>query len=231
MKASRPLSPCAGPNSAAVTGILKGYDQLLNLVLDEVTEELQCASPLLFAVSRLFSLATSARAPCALSRPHRPPRAHHHRAQPCRRLGGNRQSLPRRRTIDKTRPAQHPVQANKASTLFIRVSPGAFRFPCLHSIRFHHVLSLHSIPRQSPRFHLLSRLCPNPDPYLACYLLPPTSTALRPMPWQTQAATRMHYDVLLTYFGYEITNTPCSPSLSCVSLLFSFRTPLLSELQ
>lgn len=27
--------------SLVVTGILKGYDQLLNLVLDEVTEELQ----------------------------------------------------------------------------------------------------------------------------------------------------------------------------------------------
>ena len=26
-----------------VTGVLKGYDQLLNLVLDDVTEELQCA--------------------------------------------------------------------------------------------------------------------------------------------------------------------------------------------
>ncbi|KAF8176291.1 U6 snRNA-associated Sm-like protein LSm7 [Pholiota molesta] len=40
------LSPHVhAPNSAAVTGILKGYDQLLNLVLDEVTEELQLPEP------------------------------------------------------------------------------------------------------------------------------------------------------------------------------------------
>ena len=35
-------------DTPTVTGILKGYDQLLNLVLDEVTEELQrecCSSP------------------------------------------------------------------------------------------------------------------------------------------------------------------------------------------
>ena len=29
------------PHTPTVTGILKGYDQLLNLVLDVVTEELQ----------------------------------------------------------------------------------------------------------------------------------------------------------------------------------------------
>ena len=29
------------PHTPTVTGILKGYDQLLNLVLDDVTEELQ----------------------------------------------------------------------------------------------------------------------------------------------------------------------------------------------
>jgi small nuclear ribonucleoprotein (snRNP)-like protein len=50
-----------------VTGILKGYDQLLNLVLDEVTEELQCASQFYRAVYRLFSLYTQCPSPmCAL---------------------------------------------------------------------------------------------------------------------------------------------------------------------
>jgi U6 snRNA-associated Sm-like protein LSm7 len=37
MKLNNPETP------HPVTGILKGYDQLLNLVLDDVTEELQCA--------------------------------------------------------------------------------------------------------------------------------------------------------------------------------------------
>jgi small nuclear ribonucleoprotein (snRNP)-like protein len=39
--------------SLIVTGALKGYDQLLNLVLDEVTEDIQGKSRLPIAVSQL----------------------------------------------------------------------------------------------------------------------------------------------------------------------------------
>ena len=85
-----PFSPFFGdrwivlPHILTVTGILKGYDQLLNLVLDDVTEELQCE-----LCSRLSNLivsvdpAASPRATHTVPRPGCPSRSYNYSSQSC----------------------------------------------------------------------------------------------------------------------------------------------------
>lgn len=73
------LSLCTRVNSPVVVGTLKGYDQLLNLVLDDVEEQIQgnaTALPFLIILTSCYRTRT----PYAFSRPCSPSRApYHHR--------------------------------------------------------------------------------------------------------------------------------------------------------
>jgi small nuclear ribonucleoprotein (snRNP)-like protein len=77
-----------------VTGILKGYDQLLNLVLDDVTEELQCALIQGFNENpSSLTLPNSPRTPPAITGFDCPPRSNDNRPQPSGRIRGDSQPL------------------------------------------------------------------------------------------------------------------------------------------
>jgi hypothetical protein len=83
---------CAHVHACSVTGILKGYDQLLNLVLDEVEEELQgdFSLPLLLGITDSQPRTRTSHA-CTGSC--RPPWAHYHPPQSSRWFRRDRQSL------------------------------------------------------------------------------------------------------------------------------------------
>jgi hypothetical protein len=80
-----------------VTGVLKGYDQLLNLVLDEVEEQVQGND--VYTVSHVLSEPVISRSRTAHThtRPRCAPRAHNNTAQPCRRARGDLKSIHRTR--------------------------------------------------------------------------------------------------------------------------------------
>jgi len=90
LRGPEPLIPIS-----AVHGILKGYDQLLNLVLDEVEEEIlgKPCFQLAPAVSLLNLSINRTRATQPLTRSSRPTRSYNNAREPCRRIRGDCQSL------------------------------------------------------------------------------------------------------------------------------------------
>jgi small nuclear ribonucleoprotein (snRNP)-like protein len=79
-----------------VVGVLKGFDQLLNLVLDDVKEEV-IGEPCIRVVSGLLCLIKAFRARTSHSGvgPCRCTRTHHHLDKPSRRILRNRKPFPR----------------------------------------------------------------------------------------------------------------------------------------
>lgn len=82
-------------DDSIVTGVLKGFDQLLNLVLDDVVEQLQTGTlPSDFPLRDWLTAFRRRRADLTTTRAGRIAWADHHAAEPSGRLRRDREPLP-----------------------------------------------------------------------------------------------------------------------------------------
>lgn len=94
------LTSSPSQHTHTVTGVLKGFDQLLNLVLDDVVEQLQTgASTLHWGVIPTSDLIRRIRAINTKPRPCRPSRTNNHIIEPRRWIRRNCKSFPCPRSL------------------------------------------------------------------------------------------------------------------------------------